>query len=158
MFCITCGGSIPTTARFCPACGTPVSQSGGQTEPVQRPPQSAVAPEKQGANKRLIAIIAGIAIVGAAIAAVLLNTRSQQQTGQAAGAAVTATQAAAPEPAASSENVVKPASTLAGFDWSGLSPEELLAARAALDAAIAKEEQSAQNRATSQPASAPSTP
>jgi hypothetical protein len=29
-----------------------------------------------------------------------------------------------------------------GFDWSGLSPEQLQSARAALDEAIAKEEQS----------------
>ena len=148
MFCIKCGGSIPTTARFCPACGNPVSEGGGQTASAQRPPQSGVAPEKRSANTRLIALIAGIAIVCAAIAAVLLHPR--RQTPDAAGSA---TPAVAP-----SEAVAKPTSTIAGFDWSGLSPEELLAARAALDAAIAKEEQSsAKSPSSLQPASA-STP
>jgi hypothetical protein len=155
MFCIKCGGSVPTTARFCPACGSSVVDSSGAAAPAKRPPQS---------GKKLIAVIAGIAIVCAVVAAVMLHARRQQQDDQTVSAAAAApqstiAQSADPQTAAPSDAVTKPAQTIEGFDWSGLSPEELLAARQALDAAIAKEEQnSAKNAGASQPAGAPSTP
>jgi hypothetical protein len=154
MYCVNCGGPIPSTARFCGTCGSPIDQDRGEPASAGTSSQSPVTPATRGADKKLIAIIAGVVIGAAAIAALLLHSRAQQQGVPAAAAATSASQDTAPSAAA-----VTPAATIAGFDWSGLSPEELQAARAALDAAIAREEQSnAKNPGASQPPSAPSTP
>jgi hypothetical protein len=118
MNCIKCGQQIPETARFCPGCGTPVG--GGRSKPEIR--------------RRLIAIIGGgVAVLLLIAAAMLYMTRPQPSA------------AVAPQTQTPGGDSVKAQITpaqITGFDWSGLSPEQLLSARAALDEAIAKEEQS----------------
>lgn len=117
MNCIKCGGQLLETARFCPACGTPV---GGASRPQIR--------------ARLLVIGGVAAVVGIAIVGVLLFLNRTPPT---AAAPVAVPQA--PAPVADTAKIAS--AQIPGFDWSGLSPEQLQAARAALDQAIAKEEQ-----------------
>jgi hypothetical protein len=125
MYCTKCGGLAPTTARFCPACGTAVDAAGAA-------PSHAGA--KRGFKRWLIAVIGAIVV-----AAVAAATYFVVKPAPAPVAGVIASQDRAPE-----ASVAKPGSPATpGFDWSGLSPEELQSARLALDAAIAKEEQAA---------------
>jgi hypothetical protein len=118
MNCIKCGQEVSETARFCPACGTPVGGGRPGTE----------------IRRRLIAIIGGgVAALVIVAAAVLYIKRPQPSV-------VPAVTPQAQPPGGDSVKIA-PAQII-GFDWSGLSPEQLQSARAALDEAIAKEEQS----------------
>jgi hypothetical protein len=118
MNCTKCGEQVLETARFCPACGTPVG--GADASKVQ-------------SRGRLIAMLGGaLAVVIIAAAALFYAKRPQPSV-----APAVAPQAQAPGGDAAKTTPAQ----IAGFDWSGLSPEQLQAARAALDAAIAKEEQ-----------------
>jgi hypothetical protein len=123
MNCIKCGQEVSETARFCPACGTPVG--GGRSRPETR--------------RRLIAIIGGGVVVLLIVAAAMLYFKRPQPS------VVPAVTLQAQPPGGESAKIapaqITPAQ-IAGFDWSGLSPEQLQSARAALDEAIAKEEQS----------------
>jgi len=120
MNCIKCGGQLLETARFCPACGTPV---GGASRPQIR--------------ARLLVIGGVAALVAVAIIVALLFLNRAPPT---AASPAAAPSAAVPQaPVADSARIT--ASQVTGFDWSGLSPEQLQAARAALDQAIAREEQ-----------------
>jgi hypothetical protein len=120
MNCIKCGQQIPETARFCPGCGTPVG--GGRSKPEIR--------------RRLIAIIGGGVAVLLLIAAAIVYMKRPQPGAVAAVAPQTLT------PGADSVKAQITPAQITGFDWSGLSAEQLQSARAALDEAIAKEEQS----------------
>lgn len=126
MNCIKCGEPLPATARFCPACASPVP---GKLRAAGGPAQSTLE-----ARRRRVAIVGG---VGAAVALAIVAAFIYFKRGQPSAAPDTA-----PQPQASGADSAKvtPAQA-AGFDWSGLNPEQLQAARAALDAAIAKEEQ-----------------
>ncbi len=142
MNCIRCGEPLPATARFCPACAAPVAENlrGGAGPPqleLQR-------------RRRRIAIAGGI---GAALALVLIGALivlKPMRPNLAPGGAPAA------QPPRAETATMTPAQ-IAGFDWSGLSPEQLQAARAALDEAIAKEEQAApRNPKTAPRAAGPS--
>lgn len=118
MNCTKCGEQVLETARFCPACGTPVG--GADASKAQR-------------RGGLIAMVGGaLAVVLIAAAALVYVKRPQPSV---APAVALQAQAAGGDAAKATP------AQIAGFDWSGLSPEQLQAARAALDAAIAKEEQ-----------------
>ena len=123
-----CGGSVPAAARFCPGCGTAVADRGtaaGSTDDYA----------KRSRTRRLLGIFGGVIILGLIAAAALFFARRQPPLEQTAIAPV------GEKPPG--ENSAKPTPQMpAGFDWSGLTAEQLLAARAALDEAIAKEEQS----------------
>ncbi|HMD72321.1 MAG TPA: zinc ribbon domain-containing protein [Steroidobacteraceae bacterium] len=125
MNCSKCGAPLPATARFCPACAAPVA---GNLRAAGGTDQSALE-----ARRRRIAIVGGIgAAVAVAIVAAFMNLNRTQPVAP-----------PTPQPAQASgadSAKVTPAQA-AGFDWSGLDPEQLQAARAALDEAIAKEEQ-----------------
>jgi uncharacterized membrane protein len=123
MNCIKCGQEISETARFCPACGTPVD--GGRSRPEIR--------------RILIAMIGGGVAVLLIVAAAMLYIRRPQPS------VVPAVTLQAQPPDGDSARIapsqITPAQII-GFDWSGLGPEQLQSARAALDEAIAKEEES----------------
>jgi hypothetical protein len=130
----------PTAARFCPACGAPVDAAG-----------AAAQPSTPSASRRpLIAVIGGILLAAIAVSAYVVFKPAPTP---AVGAGAPLAQAQAPD----AGTATPPSPASAGFDWSGLSPEELQAARLALDAAIATEEQAAAAKAAagSQTASAP---
>ena len=120
MNCIKCGQQLSETARFCPLCGTPVV--GGRSRAEIR--------------RRLI-IGGGVAVLLVVASAVLFFKRPQPSV-----VPVVAPQA---QPPGGDSPKIAPAqitpAQIAGFDWSGLSPEQLQSARTALDEAIAKEEQ-----------------
>ena len=122
MNCIKCAQEVSETARFCPACGTPVG--GGRSRPEIR--------------RRLTIIGGGVAVLLILAAAIWYIKRPQPSV-------VPAVTLQAQPPGGDSAKIapaqITPAQ-IAGFDWSGLSPEQLQSARAALDEAIAKEEQS----------------
>jgi hypothetical protein len=123
MNCNKCGQEVSETTHFCPACGTPVGA--GRSRPEIR--------------RRLIAIIGGgVAVLLIVVVAMLYIKRPQPSV-------VSAVTPQAQPPGGDSAKIapaqVTPAQII-GFDWSGLSPEQLQSARAALDEAIAKEEQS----------------
>jgi zinc ribbon protein len=125
MNCIKCGEPLPPTARFCPSCAAPVAGNlrgaGGD------------ALSTLEARRRRIAIAGAVgAAVAVAIAAAFIYLKRTPPVAPGAAPQVQA-------PNADSAKV-SPAQA-AGFDWSGLNPEQLQAARAALDEAIAKEEQ-----------------
>ena len=127
-------------ARFCPACAAPIPGNLRTTGPEA---QSALQ-----ARRRRIAIDGGVgAAVAVAIVSAFVNFKRTQT------AAPVATQQ--PEASGADSAKVTPAQA-AGFDWSGLNPEQLQAARAALDAAIAKEEQTRPGNA--KPARSPDGP
>jgi len=118
MNCTKCGEQVLETARFCPACGTPVGGAG---------------PSKAQSRARLIAMIGGaLAVVVIAAAALFFINRPKPGV-----APAVAPQAQAP----GGDTAKMTPAQITGFDWPCLSPEQLQAARAALDAAIAKEEQ-----------------
>jgi len=95
------------------------------------------APANGGSKRWRIAVIG--AIVVAAVAASATAAYFVVKPAPAPPAGGIASQDRMPE-----ASVAKPASPASpGYDWSGLSPEELQSARLALDAAIAKEEQAA---------------
>ena len=120
MNCIKCAQEVSETARFCPACGTPVGD--GRSRPEIR--------------RRLTIIGGGVAVLLIGAGAIFYIERPQPGV----VAAVTL------QPPGGDSAKIAPAqitpAQIAGFDWSGLSPEQLQSARAALDEAIAKEEQS----------------
>ena len=123
MKCIKCGQEVSETARFCPACGTPVG--GGRSGPEIR-------------RRRIALIGGGVAVLLIGAAAIFYIERPRPSV-------VPAVTLQAQPPGGDSANIapsqITPAQ-IAGFDWSGLNPEQLQLARAALDEAIAKEEQS----------------
>jgi len=123
MNCIKCGTPLPDTARFCPACAAPVDASLGAES-------GAVQSVSQRRRRRLMFAGGAVVALGIGAAALVYFMRPSPIVPPTASAQVTR------------ETVVKltPAQ-VTGFDWSGLSPEQLEAARAALDQAIAKEEQ-----------------
>jgi hypothetical protein len=127
-----CGGSVPAAASFCPGCGTAVADGGtaaGSTDDYA----------KRRRTRRLLGIFGGVIILGLIAAAALFVARRQPPLQQQTAIVPVGT----PLEKAPGENSTKPTSqAVAGFDWSGLTAEQLLAARAALDEAIAKEEQS----------------
>ena len=125
MNCVKCGQQVSDTARFCPSCGTPVG--GGPSRPTTR--------------GRLIAILGGVAVLLIA-AAVVWFIKRPQTDGSAAALPAQPAGSAAPLPALpiGGDSVKIAPAQIGGFDWSGLSPEQLQSARAALDEAIAKEE------------------
>jgi hypothetical protein len=134
MNCIKCGEPLPATARFCPACAAPVP---GNLRAAGGAAQSTLQ-----ARRRRIAIVGGVgAAVGVAIVAALIYL-NRAQPGVAPGVAPSVVPGTAQQAQASGADSAKvtPAQA-AGFDWSGLNPDQLQAARAALDEAIAKEEQ-----------------
>jgi hypothetical protein len=103
----------------------------------------------------VILVLAGVAII-AIVAAFFV----QQRLRSAAPPSAAMPQEPVPQPTAppqpvAPQSVAPPptASADVGFDWTGLSREELLAARSALDAAIAREEQQRVAAAGGQPAS-----
>jgi hypothetical protein len=103
-------------------------------------------PANAGPRRRLIAVIAGVIVLAAIAAAAFFWGKP---------APAPAVSAGAPQDKTPQGSTDKPASPVnAGFDWSGLSPEELHAARLALDAAIAKEEQAAAAKAAAATAAA----
>jgi zinc ribbon protein len=125
MNCIKCGEPLPPTARFCPSCAAPVAGN------LRSAGGAAQSTREAGRRRIVIAGAAGAAVAVAIAAAVIYLKRAppvapgvvpQVQAPNADSAKLTPAQAA-------------------GFDWSGLDPEQLQAARAALDEAIAKEEQ-----------------
>jgi hypothetical protein len=88
-------------------------------------------PGRRGA----VALIAGVLVVaGGALAVILVR--------HPAAPPPTAAQPAA-QPAAGTEAPATASSLATGFEWSGLSPDQIRDARSALDAAIAREEQTA---------------
>ena len=130
-----CGGSVPTAAHFCPGCGTAVADAGTASG-------SSGDFAKRTHTRRWLGILAGVIILGVMAAAALFVARRQPALEHSAIVPTGVPQANAP-----GENSAKPApQVVAGFDWSGLTAEQLLAARAALDEAIAKEEQSTAKR------------
>jgi hypothetical protein len=140
MYCMKCGGSVPASARFCPGCGTAVAAGETGAGSTSSPPGIA-DDAKRRHTRRLLGIVGGVIILGLTAAAALFVSRRPPQPQQTAIASVSAPQEKAP-----GENSVQPTpQEVAGFDWSGLTAEQLHAARAALDEAIAKEEQSTAN-------------
>ena len=121
MKCIKCGQEVSETARFCPACGTPVG--GGRSGPEIR-------------RRRIALIGGGVAVLLIGAAAIFYIERPRPSV----------VPAVTLQPPGGDSAKIAPAqitpAQIAGFDWSGLSPEQLQSARAALDEAIAKEEQS----------------
>jgi hypothetical protein len=76
-------------------------------------------------------------VAGGAVAVILLRPSAPPPT-----AAEPVAQPAA-QPAASTEAPAAASSLATGFKWSGLAPDQIRDARSALDAAIAREEQTA---------------
>ena len=136
MYCTKCGGPVPEAAHFCPGCGTAVADGGTAAVSID---DSA----KRRHSRRWLGILGGAMILGLLAAAALFVTRRQPPPpAQSAIVPVGAPQENAP-----GENSSKPVpQVVAGFDWSGLTAEQLLAARAALDEAIAKEEETTAKR------------
>jgi hypothetical protein len=137
MYCMKCGGPVPAAARFCPGCGIAVADGGtaaGSTEP---PVSAAPAEIKRGHTRRLLGIFGGIIVLGLVAAAALIIARRQPPLEQTAIVPV----GAPPEKPPGETPATLTPQVVAGFDWSGFTAEQLLAARAALDEAIAKEEQ-----------------
>jgi hypothetical protein len=134
MNCVKCGTPLLEGARFCQSCGTSVAEA----------VPAAVAQNPVQRHKRTL-IAAGLAggVIVIAIG-VLLFIRHQSGTPEPA-AATTQPTASAPAPGSSETPAVASATATAsgGFEWSGLSPDEVIAARAALDQAITKEEKDA---------------
>jgi hypothetical protein len=133
MNCTKCGQPVSDTAHFCPGCGTPVG--GGPSRPTT--------------GGRLIAILGGAVALLLIAAAAVWFIKRPQPSGSAA-----ALQA---QPAAPDSPKIAPAQ-IGGFDWSGLSPEQLQSARAALDEAIAKEERARAGASNPAPADGKNTP
>lgn len=173
MYCKHCGVQLSEDARFCSSCGTALGHTGAAVENSEAAPESVAsnsagavyASPQQGSRRRpaLIALIAGLAIIVIATAGVLI-TRGQGWFRERSAAGLAAsTEPTPPEPAtspASKEATMIPvaATTMSsdagstpagsgGFAWSGLSPDEVTAARGALDEAIAHEEQMASQSA-----------
>jgi hypothetical protein len=89
-------------------------------------------------RRGVVALVAGVLVVaGGALAVILLRPVSPPPA-----AALPAAQPA-PQPAASTEAPAAASSLATGFKWSGLAPDQIRDARSALDAAIAREEQTA---------------
>jgi hypothetical protein len=138
VYCMKCGGLVPAAARFCPACGTAVADGETATGSTISPPGNA-DDAKRRHTRRLLGIVGGVIIVGFIAAAALIVWRRQPQPEQTA----LVPDSAPPEKAPGENSAQLTPREMAGFDWSGLTAEQLHAARAALDEAIAKEEQSA---------------
>lgn len=127
-------------ARFCPACAAPIPGNSRANGPA--------AQSTLQARRRRIAIAGGVgAAVAIAIVAALVYFKRAEPV---------APGAAQPAPAPRADSAKVTPAQAAGFDWSGLNPEQLQAARAALDAAIAKEEQTRPGNA--KPARSPDGP
>jgi hypothetical protein len=153
MYCVKCGAQLGGSQRFCVGCGTPVDVA-PVTAARPATTQRAATPQRAAPTQRparqpgsrgpwVILVIAGVAIIAIVAAFVV-----QQRLRSAAPPSAATPQEPLPQPAAPPQPVppqsVAPppaAPADAGFDWTGLSREELLAARSALDAAIAREEQ-----------------
>ena len=126
MNCIKCGEPLPATARFCPACAAPVA---GNLRAAGGAAQSTLE-----TRRRRIAIAGGVgAAVAVAIAAAFIYLNRTPPVAPGAAQQIEASGA---------DSVRVTPAQAAGFDWSGLNPDQLQSARAALDQAIAKEEQS----------------
>jgi len=125
MNCIRCGALLPAAARFCPACAAPIDEGlrgdGGEAEA-----------ELQRRRRRVAIAGGGGALVALGIGAAVFFY---------VGRAPTTIRASAPAAAPRANAAPLTPAQVTGFDWSGLTPEQLQAARAALDEAIAKEEQ-----------------
>jgi hypothetical protein len=188
MVCRQCGASIDETSRFCKACGTgtaigigPAAASGtpsgtelrapvsaAVTEPVSQPPPQMqappppvqVAPPLQvapaPASRRPVYALVGVVILAGIVIAAVIAYRHTRSVSAAAATAAAST-GAANAPAAADAAADQ-------YRWTGLSEEQIQAARGALDAAIAHEEHTARAPATGaqegnspgvQPATAP---
>jgi hypothetical protein len=126
---------MQSSAHFCPGCGIAVSAENAGAARPGRPRRAA-----------LVALIAGAALI---IVAAVVALRRPQPSAQAAPPPPATTQ---PVHDAAAATAATPATT--EFDWSGLSHEELVQARSALDAAIAREEQRSASGGTAAPAPA----
>jgi zinc-ribbon domain len=130
MLCPQCAAQLADSTRFCPACGAPANAGASavgdnRTRPANRRGRKGLS--------MAIALIAGLIMIGAV--ASLLIYRRVNPTKSAAVLSATAT--------AVKETDSGGASQLesTGFRWSGLTPDQIHAARSALDAAIVREEQ-----------------
>jgi hypothetical protein len=137
MYCSQCGKPLDASSRKCSSCGT----SSRPTRAVRIPAVAAVA----------VVVVA----LGGAAAFFFLQHRAPPPATP-AGDSAAASQSQSP----GTESTL-PASNQAetdGFRWAALTPEELQAARSALDAAIAREEQIAGRAPPSQAAGVPLSP
>jgi predicted nucleic acid-binding Zn ribbon protein len=129
MNCSKCAAPLPDTARFCLACGAAVADSDARPKHL-----------RWRTTAVLMAGVMLLIVVGA-----VLFARSTKRLSPPPPAAITQERAPTQAPA---PGAAQPApATVDGYDWSGLSPEELIAARKSLDAAIAREEQNIASRA-----------
>ena len=158
MNCTQCGQQVSETTRFCPSCGTPVGATPVSSAPVSSAPISSTpvrgtriggAPSKPESRGKLVAILGGVGLLLIIAAGVWYIKRPQP------GSSTVALQTT--QPTGGDPGKATPAQ-ISGFDWSGLSPEQLQSARAALDEAIAKEERARASSSNAAPADAKSTP
>ncbi len=158
MYCTRCGTQMPAAAHFCPGCGMAVGGNPSAGDPVSGTPPAA---QPQRSRRAAPVLIGGaVLIIAAAVVAAVLHRAppvaaapTLPATPVHDGAPLGAPGAPVPAAAAPTAAMPTPATptpeTLA-YDWSGLSHEELVKARTALDAAIAREEHSSSGEMSAQ--------
>ena len=62
MFCSACGSSRPTSAQYCPSCGTTFAAAG--TVPAALPQDATASPSTDDKRSTLARVAWGIAIIG----------------------------------------------------------------------------------------------
>ena len=127
MYCRQCGARVDD-APVCPKCGAACG------------PQPPAGRGRFTLGRRgVVALIAGVLVVAGGALALILLRHPPTPPPTAAQPTVQPTA----QPGASTEVPATAASLATGFKWSGLSPDQVRDARSALDAAIAREEQTA---------------
>jgi hypothetical protein len=128
MFCRQCGAALDESSQVCQSCGT--AASAGTVDGV---PQSNVT-GAHSSRRIVAALVAGVLVISIAAVALIAYRHTQPVPTSAApsGAVTSAADSTLGGPSLPDGNE---------FRWSGLAPEQIQAARGALDAAIAHEEQ-----------------
>ena len=131
MFCTKCGSPMPAAAHFCPGCGAVVTaETTGETT------TAAVQSKSSRLPKPVLFVIVALIVAGV-VAAVVMRRSPSPDSAAIPGAPAVSPAASATVPAGTASPSVPAAPD---FDWSGLTHEQLIQARNALDAAIAREE------------------